>query len=171
MLRGTWRWGWLVGLLAVMGARADDRALWSAISDSVVPMVALGELGMYADGAQGQQAAWKGLQALGINFAETEALKSLVGERRPDSNSHDSFPSLHTSTAFTMATVINRYQPDYGPIAFAGAALIGYSRIELDRHHWQDVIGGAALGYLNGTLFAPHHFQVTPVGVTFSTSF
>ncbi len=169
MRAGVW-WGWWLALLAVAGGRADE-ALWQAASDAVVPFVVLGELSLYADGATGRQAAWQGLQALTVNLAETEALKALVREQRPDTTDHDSFPSLHTSTAFTMATILNEYDSRYGPWAFAGAGLIGYARLELDRHHWQDVLAGAALGYLNGKLFAPHHVQVSPFGVSFSTQF
>jgi len=166
----AWRSALLLSLLAAAGVRADD-AFWQAASDAVVPMVALGELSLYADGAQGRQAAWRGFQALAVNAAETELLKSLVREQRPDHSGRDSFPSLHASTAFTMATIINEHDAKYGVLAYAGAGLISYSRIELDKHHWQDVLGGAALGYLNGKLFAPRHFQVSPFGVTFSTDF
>lgn len=166
----AWRLGLALALLATSGVRAND-AFWQAVSDAVVPMVALGELSLYADGAQGRQAALLGLQALAVNAAETELLQSLVREQRPDHSDHGSFPSLHASTAFTMATIIDEYDSKYGLLAYAGAGLISYSRIELDKHHWQDVLGGAALGYLNGKLFAPHHFQVYPLGLTFSNDF
>ncbi len=168
------RW-WLVGVLLLGAgggpAQAGDRALWQAGSDAVVPFVVLGELSLLGSGKRGGHEAWQGFQALAVTAAETEALKRLTRERRPDHSGRDSFPSLHASTAFTMATVISQYHPEYTWLAFGTASAISYSRVRLNKHHWQDVIAGAGLGYLNGRLFAHHHVAVTPQGVVYHTSF
>lgn len=67
------------------------------------------------------------------------------------SSSNGSFPSGHTITAFSVATVIAR---QYGRhhrwvpyVAYGTAALIGFSRLSLGAHFTADVFAGAALGY------------------------
>src|ERR1035438_2506234 len=108
--------------LMTSGARAEgDHALWNAVSSGVFPMVGLGELALLTDGHQGRKAAWQGLEVLSINLVATEGLKYAVGERRPHTNEHDSFPSAHASTAFAMAEIINQYDGRYAPLAFGAA--------------------------------------------------
>jgi hypothetical protein len=74
-------------------------------------------------------------------------LKLLTREKRPDSNEHDSFPSGHATAAFAIATVQSDLHPKQSWEWYAGATLISWSRLRLDRHHLQDVIAGAGLGY------------------------
>ncbi len=80
------------------------------------------------------------------NFADTFAEG---GDRF--ASAHNSFPSGHAITAFAVATVISRR---YGRrhhwvpvVAYAGAAVIGFSRVSLSAHYASDVFVGAALGY------------------------
>jgi membrane-associated phospholipid phosphatase len=61
-----------------------------------------------------------------------------------------SFPSGHTISAFSVATVFaDRYpKPRWRAWTFYGvAALFGFSRISLQSHHPSDVFAGAFLGY------------------------
>jgi membrane-associated phospholipid phosphatase len=53
-----------------------------------------------------------------------------------------------------MATVLAEYQPKCKWLAYGVASTIGWSRIETDAHHWQDVVAGAALGYYVALHFA-----------------
>ena len=95
-----------------------------------------------------------------------QGLKRVFHRERPDSNGNSaynfhgpsfsgdnlSFPSGHTMTAFTFATFIAEYTKDKSRVipvlAYAGAALAGWSRVH-DGAHWaSDVIVGALVGHL-----------------------
>ena len=67
--------------------------------------------------------------------------------------SYDAFPSGHTATAFSIATVYATQYKDYKvvPILFYSAAtLVGVSRLTEHEHWSSDVFVGALLGYLSG---------------------
>lgn len=83
------------------------------------------------------------------------AAKTAFGEKRPDSNAKNSFPSGHTGTVAMGAEFLRREYWDKNKwIAMTGyviAISVGYLRIYNDRHWINDVVGGAALGYLSTT--------------------
>ncbi len=64
-----------------------------------------------------------------------------------------SFPSGHTTAAFSAATV---YAYEYKDellipiLAYSAASLVGISRITQNAHWTSDVVAGAALGYITG---------------------
>jgi membrane-associated phospholipid phosphatase len=62
-----------------------------------------------------------------------------------------SFPSGHTITAFSVATIVaRRYGKQHRWVPFAAygmASLVGLSRVSLSAHFVSDVFMGAALGY------------------------
>jgi len=78
----------------------------------------------------------------------TEGLKRIVREKRPDNSERNSFPSGHATAAFAVATMEAHYHPNQAILWYTGAALISYSRVRLRRHYTQDVIAGAAIGFL-----------------------
>lgn len=90
-------------------------------------------------------------QATAISGLMTGGLKLAARRPRPDGPSHASFPSGHTASAFTVATVVTHY---YGPKAaipgYLAATLVGLSRLDADRHYLSDVVAGAAIGYIVG---------------------
>lgn len=57
------------------------------------------------------------------------------------------FPSGHTASAFSVATVFAARYPDYAVAAYGIAAIIGASRVSTRAHFPSDVFFGAALGY------------------------
>ena len=63
-----------------------------------------------------------------------------------------SFPSGHTSTAFTIATVLSeRIDNLYASVAlYSLASLTAYQRIYADKHWFSDTLVGAALGVVVG---------------------
>ena len=90
-------------------------------------------------------------QALVVTEAYTGILKYSVQRTRPDGTDNLSFPSGHTSAAFTLATVAeHHYGWKIGVPAYLLASGIGYSRMEKDKHYLSDVLAGATLGIIVG---------------------
>ena len=103
-------------------------------------------------------------------------LKTIAGRERPFYNDHQgrfhlfnqlnagsayhSFPSGHTITAFSMATVIAKEYRDkkwVGITSYGLASLVGLSRIGLDKHWASDVFIGSILGYAIGNFTFKQH--------------
>ena len=80
-----------------------------------------------------------------------QSIKATTDRYRPNRENEQSFPSGHTSSMFTYASVISHYYGGKAGIpAYSVATLVGLSRIEKHQHHLSDVIAGATLGYLIG---------------------
>ena len=62
-----------------------------------------------------------------------------------------SFPSGHASSAFTAVTVLGRDDPLW-PLYLGIAAVVASSRVYVKIHHPSDVIAGAAVGVVLGSL-------------------
>ena len=91
--------------------------------------------------------------AQGFIMTETivHSIKATNDRYRPNRENEHSFPSGHTSSLFTYATVISHYYGGKAGIpAYSVATLVGLSRIEKHKHYVSDVIAGATLGYLIG---------------------
>lgn len=108
-------------------------------------------------------------QGIVLNGGITLATKSISGRLRPDITDSFSFPSGHTSNAFTIATVLTRfYGARAGIPAYAAAAFIGASRVTKNSHYLSDVLAGATLGYIVGRTVSrtnnipAQHFYFTP---------
>lgn len=141
-------------------------------------------LPLVEDGKDGEQHALRTADALVVSTLLAEGLKTAVHKKRPDSTDYKSFPSGHATAAFTVATMQAHYHPQQAIFWYAGASIIGASRVELRRHDTVDVLAGAALGYatarleLNqnrGLLLRPFIRQAAPdnrvTGLSFSGSF
>lgn len=89
--------------------------------------------------------------SVGVAYIGKTALKAMVKEERPDHSDNKSFPSGHAAMAFAAARSIDmefRRESIWIPIAgYAAATAIGIQRVARDRHHWYDVVAGAAVGF------------------------
>ena len=90
------------------------------------------------------------LASVGVAYGVKTALKAMIKEERPDHSDNKSFPSGHAAMAFAAARSIDKeFRKDciWIPIAgYAAATAIGIERVASDRHHWYDVVAGAAVG-------------------------
>ena len=126
--------------------------------------LALNLMNKDADGALQLGVSWLGAYGTGL------LLKSIIKERRPDNSGMDSFPSDSTATAFAAASSIQvRYGWNYGLPAYALAAFVGYSRVEADKHHWGDVLTGAAIGWGIGQLVTTRYSRLPQIQAYAST--
>lgn len=91
------------------------------------------------------------MASVGVAYIGKTALKAVVNEERPDHSDDKSFPSGHAAMAFAAARSIDkefRKESIWIPIAgYAAATAVGVERVVNDRHHWYDVVAGAALGF------------------------
>ena len=105
-------------------------------------------LPLIEDGPNGKEHAIRTADALLTSTLITEALKRITHEKRPDGSNYESFPSGHATAAFAVATMQSHYHPRQAIGWYLGASAIAYSRVDLNRHYYSDVIAGAAVGYL-----------------------
>ncbi len=105
----------------------------------------------------------------GTSLAVTYSLKYIVRRQRPEGRElYDSFPSGHTTSAFSGASFIQRrYGWKYGKYAYLLAAIVGVSRMEGPDgwHDIWDVLGGATVGIGSTYLFTkPYNKQKVDLG-------
>lgn len=101
------------------------------------------------------ESSWKrrltvSIVSFGINAAVTYSLKHTIHEMRPDGTDNHSFPSGHTAVAFCGATTLmheyRKVSPWIGVAGYAVATTVAVDRVRRNRHHWGDVVAGAAIG-------------------------
>ncbi|WP_051254099.1 phosphatase PAP2 family protein [Arenibacter latericius] len=108
---------------------------------------------------------YQGTKKLAFSYATTLALtyslKELTKKKRPEGRDlYDSFPSGHTSSAFSGASFIQRrYGWNYGIPAYLLATIVAVSRTEGPDgfHDFWDVFAGAAIGIGSTYLFTKPH--------------
>ncbi|WP_185284622.1 phosphatase PAP2 family protein [Hymenobacter sp. NBH84] len=130
------------------------------IDDQLRNLPAYTSIGLSLAGVKGQhntlnQALLFGLTYT-INNTLTSNLKRLTHVERPQGNSFDSFPSQHTSAAFSAATLLYK---EYGQQSiwysiggYSVATVTGGLRIAKDNHWLSDVLAGAGVGIISTEL-------------------
>lgn len=143
-------------LLYAQISLANDRSI-EYVGDGLavlIPAAAYGST-FYHDDSDGRIAFYKSISA---GAATTFALKFAVKRERPDGSNDRSFPSAHTMFAFQGAVFLHkRYGLQYALGAYMGAAFVGYSRVEADKHYVSDVLAGAAIGSLSSWFFTDRY--------------
>jgi membrane-associated phospholipid phosphatase len=96
------------------------------------------------------------LVANAIGAAVFTTLKYTVKEERPDQSDDLSFPSGHTSIAFTNAAILYYEYKDsnfwYASSGFLFATATGVLRIANNKHYTSDVLAGAGIGLASGLI-------------------
>lgn len=94
--------------------------------------------------------------ALALSTGITQGLKHSVSENRPTGNDNQSFPSGHTSLAFTCATLLHR---EYGFLSpwvsvggYGAATLTEVLRLRHNAHYINDIFVGAGIGVASTNL-------------------
>lgn len=138
----------IVLLISMVGACAPAASTTFAqgLSDVTGPLVVAGIAATaFGSGDHGKAKAARVADAAIIALGTAELLKPNL---QVSDNGHvHSFPSGHTAIAFATATSLADVNPEHKWLYYAGAALIGWSRVETDAHTWGDVLAGAALGF------------------------
>jgi membrane-associated phospholipid phosphatase len=96
---------------------------------------------------------------LGVNYAVKQAVRR---ERPPaldaaalvPAPSSSSFPSSHAAMSTAAAITLCRARPRLAPVWVAMAAAMAGSRAYAGVHHTSDVVAGAAVGAVTGTVAA-----------------
>lgn len=98
--------------------------------------------------------SWQFAKSFGSAIIIEESLKHIVLKPRPDGSDNLSFPSGHTTLAFSGASFIQkRYGWKYGIPAYALASYVGYTRIQAQKHDGWDVLAGATIGIGTSYIF------------------
>ena len=149
---------------------------------------AMGLVYLYGEHQESEKARRIGLlgvESIVLAGAFTSVLKFVTHRPRPDagerydkwhgpefSTDNLSFPSLHTSTAFSMAKVIasETDNPCVAAAVYSLASLVGLARLN-DNEHWaSDAFFGAAIGYFTAAAVLRYHKRSSPVSFMPSVS-
>jgi membrane-associated phospholipid phosphatase len=157
-------------------------------NSGILSVVAIGSVSAIFKNKKGVQTSLLATQAMITSGIWVHLIKTLTGRERPESDylfskseagkwygpfaqydqdlatrrpgsSFDSFPSGHTITAFSIATVFAMQYKDIKAIpiiSYSAATLVGLSRLTEHKHWASDVFAGAFLGYLCGRQVVNH---------------
>lgn len=132
-------------------AHADSVHAWSTTSNVTTLMVPVlaGVATMANHDGEGTQQL---ILSMGSAVLAAEVLKQGIHSNRPDGSDNKSFPSAHTTLAFSAAAFLDRrygeqYAATWTPALYGLAALTGVARVQANKHHWVDVVAGGAIGY------------------------
>ena len=161
-----------VNILKGINPRYPNSQFWIQTSNSAyyVPLsIAASQMayGIIAKDKQSRDNSLQMLLSIGIGVATSQAMKSAINRTRPQYQYSSeifslspgrtkSFPSGHTTLAFSTATTLTlEYKKWYIAVpAYAWATGVAYSRMYEGKHYPSDVLAGAVLGV--GTAWLSH---------------
>ena len=142
------------------------------------PFVHLGLAALvYGAAVAGDSEKWKETgemvgEALVLADASTFIIKEAVGRGRPNvtaskgdfkpfgfKNNYDSFPSMHTTSSFALASVLATTSESLAAKTgyYLAATFVAFSRAYQNKHWASDVVFGALLGELCGSAVTSYH--------------
>jgi len=150
------------------------------------PFIHLGLAALvYGGGIAADSPKWKETgemmgEAIILADASTFLIKEASGRGRPNvvsakgdfkpfgfKNDYDSFPSMHTSSSFALASVLSATSESLAvkTLYYSAATFVGFSRLYKNKHWASDVVLGAALGELCGRIVTNYHASYKMVSV------
>ena len=160
-------------------------AVGNALGDPFVVLPALGLFYLYGhlnEDPKARRASLLSMESLVISGVFTGAVKLAFQRPRPSTGESatswngpslkggdPSFPSNHTTAAFSVASVLaeeygdNPYVP---PIAYGLATLTGFARIYDNKHWASDAFFGGVIGYFVGKAVVRYHTLQSDIPVT-----
>ena len=139
--------------------------LSDAANGSHLWLVTAGAVALVA-GPRGRRAASEAVASIALASAVSNlALKSITRRRRPQAvngqvvpsrrvrtPTSPSFPSGHAASAFAFASTMGEEVPaTWGPLHLA-ASLVAYARVHTGVHYPSDVVAGALIGAMSGSI-------------------
>lgn len=136
-----------------------------------------GGLYIYSIGYKDDEAgliAFEILESFGFSLALNIGIKTFIGRSRPYKNNGDhefdffnigygttSFPSGHSTVAFSLSTVLAAHTDNYlyKALLFTPAFFTATQRMVQDQHWSSDVFAGAAIGFFVGNYLVNSHRQ------------
>ncbi|MGM9714675.1 MAG: phosphatase PAP2 family protein [Prevotella sp.] len=156
----SYRWVMLVLCIGIGMPACAQQQHGNGVDDVLehVPMAVL--LTMKAAGVDNGKGWSETAVGAGMSYVLTAAvvygLKHTVKEWRPDHSDRRSFPSGHAALAFAGATALHKEYGHVSPWLSVGgycvATVTAVDRVLRDRHHWYDVVAGAAIGVAGSEL-------------------
>jgi hypothetical protein len=111
-----------------------------------------------------RQRAWTMRTALSITWVTTMGLKLARNNKTPNRKNF-AWPSGHTSSSFTVASVLDEfYGPKVGIPAYVAASAVAYRMMDAGSHWASDVVFGATLGWVVGHTVAGRHKEFELAG-------
>lgn len=141
-------------IFSVFSSKAQNKTITTSgdILQLAIPAVAFGSTFIWNN--DNTKPSWQFVKAYGTGLILQQSLKHLVLEKRPDGSDNYSFPSGHTTSAFSGAAFIQqRYGWKYGLPSYVLASYVGYTRVQAQKHYPWDVLGGALIGIGTSYLF------------------
>jgi len=166
---------WEVNLLNDINPQQPTSSFWQKTSSSTYAVSVAAPatqliVGFIKKDKNLQRQGWETVGGLAINTIITQGLKYSIKRDRPYEKypllinpytieTDKSFPSGHTSTAFSVATSLSiQYKKWYVVVpAYMWASSVGYSRLYLGEHYPTDVLAGAAIGA--GSAWLSHYLN------------
>lgn len=132
----------------------------TSLDDYLRNVPAYASIGLSLAGVKGQHSTLNQTLLFGltytINNTLTSNIKQLTHVTRPNGATFDSFPSQHTSAAFSAARMLDKEYGQrsawYSVGGYTVATVTGGLRIAKDNHWLSDVMAGAGVGLLSTEL-------------------
>lgn len=132
----------------------------TSLDDYLRNVPAYASIGLSLAGVKGQHSTLNQALLFGltytINNTLTSNIKQLTHVTRPNGATFDSFPSQHTSAAFSAARMLDKEYGErsawYSVGGYTVATVTGGLRIAKDNHWLSDVMAGAGVGLLSTEL-------------------